>query len=314
MIQKGLAIVAALLFLVPSNPVASGQSNPAAITPATGAAAPGNAQAAPASHQAAPATETGAPAASPALPAARTDCFGGNCDYQPPHITIATPAPAPAPWPWQERIAWSARIVLVALAYAAILLALSLLRKIERQTRYTEIAAQAAQESAQAALAHSQALARAERPWLLMSVRPSRTTEDGFSVIATNRGRGPARILSTVDEIVSAVDEAHLAATPVYRRPPVAPADPIILLHGENTEIFSFSRADLQRICDTEERLARVEKWEEKIFLYGEVSYRDLAAPDDAPAHQSSWLCWYIHGRHKSGMVMSGPPAYNRHT
>jgi hypothetical protein len=79
-------------------------------------------------------------------------------------------------------------------------------------------------------------------------------------------------------------------------------------------ELLSFSRADVKRICETEERLARVEKWEEKIFLYGTLIYRDLAATEDAPAHQSSWFCWYIHGRQKSGMVMAGPAAYNLHT
>lgn len=244
----------------------------------------------------------------------RTDCLGGNCDDQLPHISIATPAPAPAPWLWQQRIAWGANLVLVVLGYIAILFALSLLRKIERQTRYSETAADAAREAAQAALAHTQALVRAERPWVLMNVRPAQGIENGFSVVATNHGRGPARIVSTVDEIVSASDETRLAAAPEFRNQPAAPADPIILLPGESTEIFAFSRADVKRICETEERLARVEKWEEKIFLYGNVVYRDLAAPEEAAAHESGWFCWYIHGRQKSGMVMSGPPAYNRHT
>ena len=322
MIQKGLAVVAALLFLVQSTPAVFGQSNHSASapvnhtasTPASVAAVP-HAQAAPPSGQTSPAAAAGTPSAStaPGSPAA-SDCFGGSCDYQPPHITIATPAPAPAPWPWQERIAWGANIVLVVLGYIAILFALSLLRKIERQTRYGEAAAQAAQESAQAALTQAQAMLRAERPWILMSVRPSQNIENGFSVVATNRGRSPARILSTIDEIVSAVDEAHLSAKPEYRSQPVAPEDPMILLPGETTELLSFSRADVKRICESEERLARVEKWEEKIFLYGAVTYRDLATTDDAPAHESSWFCWYIHGRQKSGMVMAGSPAYNQHT
>lgn len=325
MIQKGLAFLAALLLFAQSCPAASGQSKSTAGSTSgphvTQAAQPLagtiGTQAAPAPGQATtpPTAAPANPAAAPAGAApARTDCFGGSCDYQPPHITIATPAPAPAPWPWQERISWGANIVLVVLGYIAILIALSLLRKIERQTRYGEAAAQAAQESAQAALVQTQALVRAERPWIIMSVRPSQTIDNGFSVIATNRGRGPARIVSTVDEIVSAVDEARLAAKPEYHREPAAPEDPLILLPGEVTEIVSFSRADVKRICETDERLARVEKWEEKIFLYGEVTYRDLSAPDDTPAHQSSWFCWYIHGRQKSGMVMAGPPAYNRHT
>lgn len=250
----------------------------------------------------------------PASLAPKTDCYDGNCDYQLPHISIATPAPAPAPWPWQQRILWAAVLVLVVLGYIAVLMALSLLRKIERQTQYAETAADAAKASAETALAHLQAVVRAERPWVLMSVRPAQNIENGFTVVATNRGRGPARILSTVDELVSAIDEAHLPATPEYRNQPVAPADPTILLPGETTEILSFSRAEVERVCETPERLARVEKWEEKIFLYGTVAYQDLNAAENAPPHESSWLCWYIHGRQKSGMVMVGRPAYNRHS
>jgi len=345
MIQRWLGTLAVVLVLAQAHAADSAQaghgsgaqSKPASA--ASVAAAPGqnpssaagtgsplkmaSAQdAAPGSQPAAASQGAPAPAAGPGGAAGangpnsanRTDCYGGSCDFQPPHIAISTPAPAPAPWPWQERIAWGANIVLVALGYAAILIALSLLRKIERQTRYGEAAAQAAAESAQAALAHVQAVVRAERPWIMVHVRPSQSAENSFGIVATNRGRGPARIVSTVDEIVSAVDESRLAATPVYKNEPVAPADPVILLPGETTEILSFSRADVKGICETEERMNRVEKWEEKIYLYGKIVYRDLAAPDNAPAHESSWFCWYIHGRQKSGMVMTGPAAYNRHT
>jgi hypothetical protein len=285
-------------------------------------AAPGSASA-PRSSSPRPPSST-APAASPgesqaaqpgaAAPNTGTECVGAGCDLPTPHISIATPAPAPAPWPWQQRVAWGANIVLVVLAYIAIMMALSLLRKIGRQTEYAETAAQAAAEAAQAALAQTQAMVRAERPWILMSVRPAQNIENGFAIVATNRGRSPALILSTVDEIVSAVDEAHLAAEPEFRNQPVAPAEPLILLPGEASELLSFSRAEVKRICETEERLARVENWDEKIYLYGKVTYCDLTAPDPAPAHESSWFAWYIHGRQKSGMVMAGRAAYNRHT
>jgi hypothetical protein len=313
MIHRGLAVFSVLFVLAQGQFTALGQaSQPSASHPQSTHTTTSPVQPPPRSA-AAPGGNAQSPAG-PAAPAFAPDCANGNCDIQPAHISIATPAPAPAPWPWQERIAWGANIVLVVLGYIAILFALSLLRKIERQTHYVETAAQAAQETAQAVLMQSQAQARAERPWILMSVRQSQTVENGFAVMATNRGRSPARIGSTVDEIVSAVDEAHLPAAPEYKNQPAAPADPIILLPGEATEILSFSRADVKRICETEERLARVEKWEELIFVYGKVEYRDLTAPENALPHESSWFCWYIHGRQKSGMVMGGSPAYNRHT
>lgn len=253
------------------------------------------------------------PAVSSLMPAENPGCAGGNCDLQPQHISIATPAPAPAPWSWQERVTWGANILLVVFAYIGIMMGLSLLRKIERQAQAGEDAAEAAASNARAVLDHVQAIVRAERPWILMSVRPAQNIENGFAVVATNRGRSPARILSLVEEVLIAVDEAHLPAAPVYKDAAVAPADPMILLPGETAEIASFSRMDVKRVCETAERLERVEKWEEKIFLYGNVAYCDLTAPEQEPAHESGWFCWYIHGRQKSGMVMTGPAAYNRH-
>lgn len=320
MIRKTLWTVAILLMVGQAPLLSHGQSirpstaqshntKPTAAPgmPVRPATVPGAEAAGPGSAPTAQNTATSSPAQTPAV--------GTGADsFATPHISIATPAPAPAPWPWQERIAWGANLVLAVLGYVGIMMGLSLLRKIERQARYSEETAQAATESAKAALELAQSMARAERPWILMSVRPSPNIENGFVVMANNRGRGPARIVSTVDEAISAIDEGHLPATPEFRNQPVAPADPMILLPGESTEIFSFSRADVKRMCDTEERLARVEKWEEKIFIYGKVAYRDLTARDDAAPFASSWFCWYIHGRQKSGMVMAGPPDYNRHS
>jgi hypothetical protein len=39
-----------------------------------------------------------------------------------------------------------------------------------------------------------------------------------------------------------------------------------------------------------------------------------LIAPADSQAHETNWCYWYIHGRHKSGLVIAGPPEYNLHT
>lgn len=231
------------------------------------------------------------------------------------HIAIATPAPAPAPWPWQDRIAWMANLLLVILGYAGILMGLSLLKKMERQTQYAEAAAQAAAEGAQAALLHAQAIARSERPWILVTVEPSRRVENRFMVMATNRGRGPARILSGVDKVSIEIDIAYLPAEPHYggAEPNLSLAS-IVLLPGESTGIKSFSRDDVRATCGTEERLKRVEKWEELIVLYGKIVYQDLMGEGGAQTHETSWCCRYTHGRQNSGMEIAGSPAYNRHT
>jgi hypothetical protein len=256
-----------------------------------------------------------APASPPANPAAKPDCQSGPCDYQPPRITIATPAPAPAPWPLQERIAWGANILLALLGYAGIMMALSILKKIERQGKYVETAAQAAADSAQAALLHSQAILHAERPWVLISVTASPSVENGFTVMATNRGRSPARLTGMANETRIAVNEAQMPGIPEFGpEDPEMPAVSIILLPGEVTSIKSFCRDDVKGLCDSEEKLRRIENWEERIFLYGKITYKDLLAPPDAAAHQTGWCCRYIHGRQKSGLVIAGTQEYNLHT
>jgi hypothetical protein len=215
-----------------------------------------------------------------------------------------------------------ANIVLVILGYAGIVVALSLLKKIERQTQYAETAAQAAAETAKAAaetaqamLRQAQATARAERAWVLVTVEPSRRVENGFMVVATNRGRSPARIVSAVDKITIEADQTKLPETPQYAdAQPNAALSSVILLPGESTGIKPFNRDDVKQVCGMEEALKRVEKWEEMILLYGKIVYQELIAESDAPLHETGWCCWYIHGRQNSGMVMAGSAAYNGHT
>ena len=302
MILKHLALFAVIVAVSQSQIPAGAQTS----------AQPAKSQVAQTSPAAVP---TGTAANPAANPSPKPDCQSGPCDYQPPHITIATPAPAPAPWPLQDRITWGATILLALLGYAGIMMALSILKKIERQGKYAETAAQAAADSAQAALLHAQAILHAERPWVLVTVAASPSIENGFNVIATNRGRSPARVVAMAQETRITVDEAHLPGIPEFKPddeelPPVS----IILLPGEVTTLKSFCRDDVKGLCATEEKLRRIENWEERIFLYGKVVYKDLLAPiQDAP-HQTGWCCRYIHGRQKSGLVVAGTQEYNLHT
>ena len=244
------------------------------------------------------------------------DSESGLHSLQPaPHVTVATPAPAPRSWTWQEEATWGANILLAVLGYAGIMMALSLLKKIERQTAFGEAAAEAAASSAHAALLNAQSFIHSERPWLLITVEPSRSMENSFTIMATNRGRTPARITATTDETIIAVDEKYLPRVPEYEREESAtPTVPIILVPGESTAIRSFCRDDVKALCDSEERFKRIEIWGEKLFLYGKVVYLDLVSPSDDQVHETNWCCWYIHGRQNSGLVMAGPPEYNAHT
>jgi len=232
-----------------------------------------------------------------------------------PRVTVANAPPAPAPWPLHEKIAWAANLVLAVLGYAGIMMALSLLKKIERQASYAEAAIDVAATSARAAYLNAQAVVNAERPWILITVEPSRSAENSFTIIATNRGRSPARITATAEQAIIAVDERYLPFTPEYdREESKTPLVPIILVPGESTPIKPFSREEVKALCDSEERFRRIETWEEKLYLYGKVVYLDLISTPENQAHESNWCCWYIHGRQNSGLVLAGPPAYNAHT
>jgi hypothetical protein len=248
-------------------------------------------------------------------PAPATGSEGSAREYAEAHVRVANPPPTVLPWTIHERIAWGANLVLVFLGYAGILLGYQLLKKIDRQTGYAEAAAEAAAASAHAALLNAQAVIHSERPWILISVEPSRSMENSFTVVATNRGRTPARIVATAERTKIAIDEKHLPKAPEYKNEkPGAPVVPIILVPGESAVIKPFNRDDVKGLCDSEERFKRIETWEEKVYLYGKVIYKDLISPPDEEAHETNWCCWYIHGRQNSGLVIAGPLEYNSHT
>jgi len=245
-------------------------------------------------------------------PTAPAESNGGAGEEQKP-IIVTLPAPASAPWSWHDRILWAACVVVAMESLAGIWLALSALKRIERQIVCAESAAAAAAVSAEAAFLSAQTIVDAERPWLVITVEPSPRIENSFTVMATNRGRTPATIVATAEKIKIVVDETLLPTPPEYGEPG-APRAPIILLPGESTPIKSFSREEGKGICETEETFTRVANWEEKAFIYGKIIYRDLIAPRDKQLHETAWCCWYIHGRNKSGLVIAGPPDYNSHT
>jgi len=249
------------------------------------------------------------------VPATKTDYGAVSREDHQPQVTVNIPAPAPAPWALHDRISWVSHLVLAIMGYIGIVLALSALKKIERQTRSVESSAAAAADQARAALLTAQAIIDSERPWISITVEPYLTDTNSFVITATNRGRSPAQIVTTVDQHKFAIDERQLPAVPDYQQnsegfPPV----PIILLSGESTAIKAFRREDLKGICESDERLRRVESWEDKVFIYGKIIYRDLIAHPDNRTHETTWCCWYIHGRQKSGLVIAGPPGYNLHT
>ena len=307
MMRKGLAAFVVLVALLNGPARTTGQTNnagsgiaPVAENSAAGVAPAGSAT------SISPVADSNA--ANPA-------CSDGNCETSQSHITIATATSALQSWPWQERVAWCANIVLAILGYVGIMIALSTLRKIERQTRSSEEAAQAAAETAQAALLHAQAMVRAERPWIMVTSAPSPAQENAFHIVATNRGRSPARIERTLDAIATAADDSTLPGNPALGRgKELNSTVGMILLPGESTSIRGFDRDEISNLFETVTAWKDLVSGAVKVYLYGKLTYRDLTEPDNAEPHGTGWCFCLTPGRQKSTLVQAGSPAYNRHT
>ena len=266
---------------------------------------------APRSTQVAP--DTGSTGTSRTAAGRTGDEPGSTSVAQPPQIVVTSAPPQAPPWTWHDQVLWGAEIVLVILGYLGVILALRTLKNIQRQTEFGVQAAQAALQCANASLESSQAIVDSGRPWIVVTVEPFLTVEHGFKVMATNRGRTPARIMAKNDCVKIVQDETKLAPTPDYESGKSAtPFEPIILLPGESAGIRPFRRSDVRSYCSSDEQFRNIEKWEEKLFVYGRVVYRDLISPMDQPNHETDWCCWYVYGD-KDALVIAGPPEYNRH-
>jgi hypothetical protein len=232
-----------------------------------------------------------------------------------PQIIVNPTPPAPAEWGWRQQVTWGATIVLAVLGYVGIMLALRTLKSIDKHLVAGTSTTQAAMDSANAALALAQAIASSERPWIVVTVEPFLTMENSFKVMASNRGRSPARIVSSLDQVKIVADEKSLPAEPEFDKVDAGDEpEPIVLLPGEATGIWALNRSDLATICKAPDVLKRVERWQDTLFLYGRIQYMELTAAGDKAPHETYWCCRYIHGEKSSALVMAGSPAYNKHT
>ena len=294
---RRLAVLIALSVFLQAGPAIAAQD-------ATDAAAPHAKQSTPATSSAAGAEGQQSPAAADQTQTAS----------QPQIIVNPTP-PAPEEWGWRQQVTWGASIVLAVLGYVGIMLALRTLRSIDKHLVAGSSTTQAAMDSANAALALAQAIASSERPWIVVTVEPFLTMENSFKVMASNRGRSPARIVSAVDKVAIVEDEKSLPETPEFERIEAGEEpEPIVLLPGEATGIWALNRSDLGSICGNPEVLKRVERWQETLFLCGRIQYMELTAIGEKAMHETYWCCRYIHGEKSSALVMAGSPAYNKHT
>ena len=300
---RRLVLLIVLILLAQARVLIAGQSSPTPSTPTR------------------PTTPVHAPGASPRSDTARSPGAAAAASDQTPspgppqQIIVSSPPPPPEAWSWHDRIAWGAGILLAVLGYVGIMMGLRTLKHIDHNLELSAANAHAAAESAHAALALAQAIANSERPWIVVTVEPFLTMENSFKVMASNRGRSPARIISTLDQVRITSDEKSLPKNPELEQPKAGEEpEPIVLLPGEATGIWALNRDDLPSICKTPEVIKKVERWQETLFLYGRIQYMELDASSEKTPHVTFWCCRYIHGEKSSALVMAGPPEYNKHT
>lgn len=168
--------------------------------------------------------------------------------------------------------------LLVIVGFGGILTALCTLKKIERQIKVAE--------------ADTAAMARAERPWIVIDVESPAPNQ--FNFIATNTGRIPADVKSIWTTSIATkrgekleipVDEktgeSHMN-TPPCLIPPAASQIVFRCNIDEMDKRGVFGRNQTFSLGFTDLR------------FYGRIIYSDILQPESAVPHETKWLYWQV--------------------
>jgi hypothetical protein len=142
--------------------------------------------------------------------------------------------------------------------------------------------------AAQASLLNAQALINAERPWLLVTVQEVPGPRGGFSVKATNKGRTPAIIASAHLGCVAVKDITDLPAIPPHGQGSMIQDH--IVVPDDSPLVWWFEGETLKRILGSSFPLG---PWENQVYVFGVVRYRDLLTPAGAVTHETRWISLY---------------------
>jgi hypothetical protein len=171
-------------------------------------------------------------------------------------------------WPWYDKVEWTGNLLLVLVGIVGIGVAVCTLKKIERQTKAGEIAAEAA-------LLNVKALITSERPWLLVSTQPidrspgiirSVFDEADYEVRAVNRGNTPAELVE--GHCSMKVQPAHGFIPPANLDDPIsAPRDNLTV----RDQSFLIRQVDTSMFSEKS-----IEGTDPKVLhVYGKLSYWD---------------------------------------
>jgi hypothetical protein len=171
-----------------------------------------------------------------------------------------------------------------------------------------KVSTNAARDAAFAAKTNADTVLNAERPWLFMV--PSNGTDDPrtswIKISVINRGRTPAEIVNFIGDF-NFIDPENLPETPKYKltgmelshKRYLAPGDPPF-------QVYDFDCGAI--MSDTQWKKLREEM--KRLVFFGRVVYRDLIKRED---HETRF-CYFLSPVEWVGLIMCGPPEWNRHT
>jgi hypothetical protein len=173
-------------------------------------------------------------------------------------------------------------ILLFAVGFAGIVVAVLTLRKIERQTKAGEVAAEAA-------LANTKALIAAERAWIVVTAKCSSPNE--FLFTATNVGRTPAKVISIYGNkiVINRGEELPLPFQENMEESLIS-TPPCFLPPTSSCPAFSFNLEQLFAGNPNVMRLITIALQE--IYFYGKIRYFDTLEDPAKSIHETTWLLW----------------------
>lgn len=186
----------------------------------------------------------------------------------------------------------------------------------DESTRIALATAKAAQKSAEAALLNIQAFINSERPWISAKIEPTPWGK-GFNLIAVNKGRTPAMIISHAENCIvrDAMEYAadFLPIPPKYGKPVV---ESQIVLPGDSIEICEITRKSITKAGYGETDMAKLESGASTAHVFGTIVYRDVLGSPSELTYETQWCIWLVPDSTADGVIacLSEQAGYTGHT
>jgi hypothetical protein len=233
-------------------------------------------------------------------------------------LTITESTTVPIKRDWVDYVGLGISVILVGITFFGVLAAWRGLPELIRQTAATKNAANAAKESAEAALKQANIMASAERAWVVETVVflntiPRRGASWHGGVMTANLslkniGRQPAVLRFVQDRFHTA---ARLPKEPQYHRTGGVP-DGFLLTPGEERHW----RCALEEGSLEDEQIDHIETGSTlSLYIYGRITYTSMGITGTNQfCYKWENLMGFALEGDKPGFRKDGPSGYNSHT